>query len=240
MLNRLAERLEVSGRLKFDLITLVSHELKTPLTAVLSAVELVPRTPENQELLAIAYHQADHLREMIDNLISVARMQAGTLIARSRPLQLRPLVADLIQHMDKEHNNRKIPFVNEVPESLRVIADPQMTNLALHNLLENARKFTDEGAITIRAWRDNGLAVITVTDTGIGFDPETAQRFFQPFTQQERLLTRRREGAGMGLAVVKAVIEVQGGTAFAESTGPGQGSTFGFTLPGAPGEELSK
>ncbi|MHB0937157.1 MAG: sensor histidine kinase [Armatimonadota bacterium] len=238
-INRMAEQLQISERLKFDLIRLITHELRTPLTAILTAQELVPRTEENREMLEIISHQAERLRELIENLISVARAQAGTLVVHPVPTPLHSVVERMVEHMRRRHGAERIPINIDIPEDLRVMADPPLLSLVLHNLLDNAVKFTQQGQIGIRAHPEDGHATVTVTDTGIGFGSEVQRQLFELFTHPEALLTRSYGGVGIGLAVVRAIVEAQGGNVFAESPGPGQGSTFGFVLPLAPAEETS-
>lgn len=238
-INRMAEQLQISQRLKFDLIRLITHELRTPLTAILTAQELVPHTEENHELLEIISHQAERLRELIENLISVARAQAGTLVVHPVPTPLRRVVERSVEHMCRRHGAGRIPIEVDIPEDLRVMADPPLLSLVLHNLLDNAVKFTQRGRITVHAHPEDDRATITVTDTGIGFGSEVQRQLFELFTHPEALLTRSYGGVGIGLAVVRAIVEAQGGHVFANSPGPGQGSTFGFALPLVPAEEKS-
>jgi len=236
-INRMAEQLQISERLKFDLIRLITHELRTPLTAILTAQELVPRSEENHELLEIISHQAERLRELIENLISVARAQAGTLVVHPVPTLLHSIVERLVEHMCRRHGAERIPITVDIPRDLRVMADPPLLSLVLHNLMDNAVKFTQQGQITVHAHPEDDLATVTVTDTGIGFGSEVQRQLFELFTHPEALLTRSYGGVGIGLAVVRAIVEAQGGHVFAESPGPGQGSTFGFALPLAPAED---
>lgn len=119
----------------------------------------------------------------------------------------------------------------DVPEDLCVQADAAKITLALGNLLNNAGKFTPKGRVILRARPEGNNVVVTVTDTGVGLTDEAKSRLFTQFTQTEPLLTRHAEGLGLGLFVARLIIEAHGGRIFAESDGPGTGSTFGFTLP---------
>jgi signal transduction histidine kinase len=236
-INTMAGDLAVSERVKTDLLSMVSHELKTPLTVIHASLEMLtaraidPAHPRFQEVLEIAERQALRLQDMIDNLLNAARLEMGQLVVEPRPTVLRPIIAAAAALSAEAAREHGLTLSVEMPEELRVLADAQKVTLALNNLLDNAVKFTREGGIILRAARDGHEAVVTVTDTGAGFPPEVGAHLFERFFQAEPILTRRAGGAGLGLYVVKALIEAQGGRVFAESPGPDRGSTFGFTLP---------
>jgi len=239
-LNQMASSLAALDRLKSDLLTMVSHELKTPLTAIRASLDMLasglvaPEQPAFQETLDIANRQSRRLQDLIDNLINVARLQAGGLTVNPQPAPLAGIVQTAVgQHLSAMHE-RGLALKVEVPEDIRVLADAPKVTLALGNLLDNAVKFTDQGGITVRARREDGVAVVTVADTGIGLADAVRDRLFRRFYQAEPLLTRRTGGVGLGLWVTRTIIEAHGGRVFAESEGPGKGSTFGFTLPLAP------
>jgi signal transduction histidine kinase len=239
-LNQMAEDLESLDRLKSDLITMVSHELKTPLTSIRASLELLssgmltPDQPAYRETVEIADRQSRRLQDLIENLINVARLQTGGLTVTPHPTPLAAIVqASVLQYAVaiREHG---LALEVEVPEDIRVLADASKVTLALNNLLDNAVKFTDRGSITVRARREEETAVVTVTDTGVGLTEDVRDRLFHQFYQAEPLLTRRAGGVGLGLWVTRIIIEAHGGRVFVESEGPGKGSTFGFTLPLSP------
>ena len=239
-LNDMAEDLTTLDRLKSDLLTMVSHELKTPLTSIRASLDLLasgvlaPDQPEYRETLDIADRQSRRLQDLIDNLINVSRLQAGELSVNPRPAALAGIVQSSVGLYVGAARDRGLALHAEVPEDLRVLADAPKVTLALNNLLDNAVKFTDRGSITVRARQDDGQVVVTVTDTGIGLEGDIRDRLFRQFYQAEPLLTRRAGGVGLGLWVTRIIIEAHGGRVFAESEGRGKGSTFGFTLPLAP------
>lgn len=236
-LNHMAAELAGVDRLKSELITMVSHELKTPLTSIRASLDLLasgllkPTQPEYQETMTIAMRQTRVLQEMIDNLIAVSRLRAGEVEMVIEPTSLEYILTNAFELYTPQARQRGLLLISDMPEPLMVQADARQVTLALNNLLDNAIKFTERGRITVRAVREDGKAVVSVTDTGIGFTEETCAHLFQPFFQAEPLLTRRAGGVGLGLWVVRAIIEAHGGEVFARSAGPGQGSTFGFTLP---------
>jgi len=236
-LNKAAAELAVADRLKYDLINMVSHELKTPLTSIRATLDVLasgmvtPDHPRYRELLEIAERQSRRLQDMIENLISVARMEAGGFSVTPRPTALSSIIdLSVAQYAELAHE-RGLAFTTEVQPDISVLADATKVTLALNNLLDNAIKFTEHGGITLRAYTEDGEAVVTVTDTGRGISSEVRSQLFQKFYQAEPLLTRKAGGAGLGLLVVKSIIEAHGGRMIVESEGPGRGSTFGFTLP---------
>jgi signal transduction histidine kinase len=236
-LNLMAADLEVTERQKSELLSMVSHELKTPLTSIRASLDLLsgdlPLLGEakGQELLEIANRQAHRLQDMIENLLMVARLDTSALVVSLKPVPLRPVILASVEHYQVLAGEHGLDLVVEAPDDLHVQADAAKVTLALDNLLDNAIKFTRAGNILVRAEARGREATITVTDTGIGLSPDVRERLFQRFYQAEPLMTRKASGAGLGLVVVKAVAEAHGGHAFARSAGPDQGSTFGFTLP---------
>lgn len=242
-LDQMADDLASLDRLKSDLLTMVSHELKTPLTSIrasldlLSSGALTPDQPAYRETIEIANRQSRRLQDLIENLINVARLQTGGLSVTPRPVSLAAVVHASVRQYSDITRERGLRLEVEAPEDIRVLADPPKITLALNNLLDNAVKFTDKGGITIRVRRDDGEAVVTVTDTGIGLTEEARDSLFRQFYQAEPLLTRHTGGVGLGLWVTRTIIEAHGGRVFVESEGPGKGSIFGFILPLAPSEE---
>lgn len=236
-LNKMATDLQATDRLKSDLLSMVSHEFKTPLTSIRTALELITTGaitqdhPRFRELLDIADRQSRRLQDMIENLLIVARFQAGGLVVTPRPRQLASIVSTSVRQYQSLAEAKGLTITAEVPQDIRAMADTAKITLALNNMLDNAIKFTDKGHITVAAHVEGEMAVVTVTDTGVGLTPEARGRLFELFYQAEPLLTRKAGGAGLGLYVTKAIIESHGGHVFAESAGPGAGSTFGFTLP---------
>ncbi|OPZ87603.1 MAG: Sensor protein SrrB [bacterium ADurb.Bin429] len=236
-INMMAANLAVIDRLKADLLSMVSHELKTPLTTIRGTLEMLtagvisPDDPRTVDLLRMAERQALRLQDQIENLLSAAREEAGALEVAPRAVPVSAIVQAAVVQFADPARERGLALTVEMPEELRVRAEAPKVALALNNLIDNAIKFTETGGITVRVTRDDGQAIIAVTDTGMGLTPEVRSHLFERFYQAESLLTRRAGGSGLGLYIVRAVAEAHGGRAFAESAGPGKGSTFGFTLP---------
>lgn len=236
-LNKMGADLALTERIKSDFLSMVSHELKTPLTTILAFLDVLSAgilradDPRYAEYLRSAQRQSHRLQDMLENLLSVARLEVGGLTVTPRPTALHPIIASSLALYQEAAGSRGLTLEAEVPDALIVQADASKIALVLNNLLDNAIKFTREGRITIRAVVDGECVRVTVTDTGIGLTPEVRDRLFERFYQAEPLLTRQAGGAGLGLVVARALVEAHNGRMFVESAGPGTGSTFGFTLP---------
>ena len=174
--------------------------------------------------------QTGRLSDMVENLINAARFQAGSLAVLPKPTSLAGIINHVATQYDTAINNKGLHFVISVPASITVQADAPRISLVISNLLDNAIKFTSSGGITVQAIAEEKTALISVSDTGIGIDPEVQPRLFDPFYQVEPLLTRKTGGAGLGLLVSKAIVEAHSGRIWVESV-PGEGSTFFFTIP---------
>lgn|GEM_PF-2364793 len=242
-LDQMADDLASLDRLKSDLLTMVSHELKTPLTSIrasldlLSSGTLTPDQPAYRETIEIANRQSRRLQDLIDNLINVARLHTGGLTVTPRPTPLAAIVQASVRQYADTIRERGMTLDVEAPEDIRVLADAPKVTLALNNLLDNAVKFTEKGGIAVRERQNSGEAVVTVIDTGVGLTEEARDSLFRQFYQAEPLLTRHTGGVGLGLWVARTIIEAHGGRVFVESEGTGKGSSFSFTLPVAPSED---
>lgn len=219
----------------------VSHELRTPLTLLKGYTELLetgalgPLTPEQEEALRIMHAQGDRLHFMVDRLLRLQSIQRSAL--QLTPLDvgawLRAIVRSWEARAAAAGISLKLDLDPELPE---IQADADFLEQVVVNLLDNAVKFSPHGGtITVNARHSamNGrkAVMISVADEGIGIPKDKLSRLFDRFFQVESGLTRRFGGIGIGLALCKAIVEVHGGEIWAESPGPGQGSTFYVRLP---------
>jgi signal transduction histidine kinase len=231
------EAAEEASRLKSTFLSMATHELRTPLTIISGYVELLAEsakthlTPEELDYLLVAQSGAATLSGLVDDLLDLARIEAGRM-----ELQLREV--DVLEAMERVRGlvhgqaaakglSLRIAIDEDVPT---VAADVNRLAQILLNLFANAIKFTNEGEIagTVRA-RDGGVE-IAITDTGIGISPEALPRRFDEFRQVDSGTTRRFGGSGLGLAIVKRLVEMQAGTVSAESE-VGVGSRFTVWFP---------
>ena len=234
---RLFEQAESANRLKSDFLATMSHELRTPLNIIMGYNELLldegygSLTAEQTDILKRMERSARALRELIDATLDVGRLETGRL-----PLDLKKIViAELIEELQGETQDLQeqsgLTFIWQVAPALPPLyTDQTKLKVVLKNLIGNAVKFTEEGSVTVQV-RARGPGVeIAVADTGTGIAPEAVPVIFEPFGQGEKLLTRRHSGVGLGLYVVRRMLELLGGTITVAST-VGQGSTFRVWIP---------
>lgn len=229
--------LEDLERLRNEFLGMVSHELKTPLTAIKGSAAMalgskrMLTTDESNELFEIIDEQADRLRDLVDNLLDVTRIEAGTLSVTPEPIDVATVVEEACNGLARAAGRHTVemPDLTGLPP---VSADPRRLLQVLTNLLSNAAKFSPEGTpITIDASADRGMVTLSVHDEGRGFAPEQAEKLFTKFLQLPDEHGRKEQGHGLGLAICKGIVETQGGRIWAASDGPGKGSTFSFTIP---------
>ncbi|HEX2949211.1 MAG TPA: sensor histidine kinase [Armatimonadota bacterium] len=239
LLNRLAVNLQEIEQLKSDLLSMVSHELKTPLTSIRTSLELIvngiidAKHPRYNELVRIAERQSYRLEMMIENLLLIARQENGGI--RLTPSSV--CLADVIESAVRWHRqifvDRQLMLTISVPHDLYVTADADAMALVMNNLIDNAVRFTDAGHIDIHAAVSEDAVTLTVVDTGVGIPSADLPRIFDSFYQIPPSVTHRVGGAGLGLSVTKMLIEAHQGRVFIESAGVGHGCTVGFSLPHA-------
>ncbi|MFP5504049.1 MAG: PAS domain S-box protein [Candidatus Sericytochromatia bacterium] len=231
-------RMTELDRLKTDFVSTVSHELRTPLTSIMGYTEFLEDevagtlTPEQRTFVDQIREGSFRLRRLVDDLLDFARLEAGTLKLQKRPVDLVTRLRETAESLGPQVRQSGLALELALPEGPMVLeVDVHRLDQVLLNLLGNALKFTPEGGrITLRACREDGQARIEVEDTGIGIAPEAMAQLFERFYQVETGLTRERGGAGLGLAISKAIVEAHGGLIGAESE-PGRGSTFWLSLP---------
>jgi PAS domain S-box-containing protein len=220
---------------KSQLLATVSHELRTPLASIKGFATTLLRddvqwdAATQREFLQIIDQDADRLGELIANLLEMSRIEAGMLRIDYDWVDLPPLLNDAVNEMRLRSSQHTL--VVEEPGGLpRVYADVRRIRQVLHNLLENAIKYSIAGDIRVRARTEPGQVIVSVSDQGPGIAPDQLQRVFERFHQLGGAATRKAGGAGLGLSICKGLIEAHGGRVWAEST-PGAGSTFFFSLP---------
>jgi PAS domain S-box-containing protein len=238
-LERLNGELRSLDEIKSNLLANVSHELHTPLVSIKGYTEMIlkrklgPLTPEQERGLLVAQKNIDRLIELIDNLLSFARLETGETQLRIEDVPLFQLVDEAIELVAERVKRRNISITTQYEgDDLVVRGDRVKIGQVFTNLLTNAANFNrDGGRIAVAARRGRGGFVeVEVADTGIGIPPEEQEKIFERFYQVEAGPRRRYEGTGIGLAIVRDILRLHGGSIRVHST-PGQGSTFQFTLP---------
>ena len=237
--NRMASEMEGLERLRRDLVANVSHELKTPISAIRAHLENLQDGVEQPDpaLLAAMVRQSERLSGLVDQLLDLSRLESGDVPLKLEPVHVRPLVDQVASEIEVARSARAIRLENLVASDLPPIqADRERIHQVLFNLLDNACRFSPPGsAVTVRAIRLNGSFEVVVEDDGPGIPQEHLARVFERFYRVDPARSREDGGTGIGLAIAKSVVEAHGGTIWAES--PGNGARFRFVLPVAgPGQ----
>ncbi|MGH8659215.1 MAG: ATP-binding response regulator [Gammaproteobacteria bacterium] len=242
--SRVRERtaeLEAASRAKDQFLAALAHELRNPLAPMLNIVEALrgrglDDKKQAQWGLDVLQRQVQHLTRLVDDLLDVARITRGAIELRREPLALAKLVREAVESSRPEIEAKQHQLSIALPgEPLWVEADAIRLSQVLANLLNNAAKYTDpKGQIALAVTHEGEEAIIRVRDTGMGIAGEMLPRVFDLFAQGDRSLDRAQGGLGIGLSLVKRLVELHGGRVAAASAGPGQGSEFTVRLPRIP------
>jgi PAS domain S-box-containing protein len=236
-LRKQAEELVEADRRKDQFLAMLGHELRNPLATIANALHLSgqrqsgdPTLDRSRELIE---RELQQIARLTDDLLDVSRIGRGKIEIRHQRLDLAGIVRETIEARRSAVEEAGLTLGLELPpEPAWVTGDPIRLTQVLANLLQNAIKFTDAGGqITIRLVTDDRWARVTVSDTGVGIEPEMLPRVFETFTQAEWSRGRSRGGLGLGLALVKGLIELHGGEVSIHSAGLGQGAEVRFALP---------
>jgi len=238
--RRLAEdRLREADQRKDEFLAMLAHELRNPLAPISAAADLlkIGRLDEQRvrQSSAIIGRQVRHMTSLVDDLLDVSRVTRGLVTLARAPVAARTIVDEAIEQVRPMFEARRQHLqVTLAASDATVLGDKARLVQVLANLLNNASKYTPEDRrIEIETGADAGgdALVLTVRDEGIGMDRELAPRVFDLFTQATRSSDRSQGGLGLGLALVKNLVELHGGSVVCDSPGPGRGSTFSVTLP---------
>lgn len=245
-LRRLNVQLQEEDRRKTEFMNALSHELRNPLAPLRNALWLLGRSqdPDREEhLKAVIARQVEHLTRIIEDLLDVARISRGKVQLQRGPVDL----VDLIRCTAEDHRSifaaRGVELGVTAPdEPVWLDLDGRRIVQAIANLLVNAAKFTNSGGHVEIALERRGEqeAVVRVADTGIGIAPEVMARVFDPFVQASTAMDRAQGGLGLGLALVKGIIELHGGSVEVRSEGPSRGAEFAIRLPVTPVQPASE
>jgi two-component system sensor histidine kinase BaeS len=245
--NEMAEELEQEesrreelDRLKDEFVLTASHELRSPLTSVQGFAELLmldrdSLTPRQRETVEIILDNCRHLVRLLNDLLDLARSDAGRLQVRPQPTEVAPLIEDVVRTMRAQTQSTSQTLSEEVGAGLPLISvEPDRIRQILVNLITNAHEYSPEGAsIRVSAAAVGAEVEIAVADNGPGIPEEQLGRIFDRFTRGDAGLTQRVGGTGLGLAISKSLVELHGGSISAESA-VGHGSVFRVRLPIAP------
>ncbi|MET0341873.1 MAG: ATP-binding protein, partial [Polyangiales bacterium] len=243
------QQAETASRAKDEFLATISHELRTPLNAVIgwTARARAKAPPELDRALAIIERNAHAQARIIEDMLDVSRIISGRLRLEIRPIALREPLLGAVEAVRPAAEAKGVELNIDAPDGLEVSADPDRLQQVVWNLVSNAIKFTPRGGhVWVRVAHDPERVKISVIDTGEGMDPQFLPFVFEPFRQADGSTTRRHGGLGLGLAIVRQLVQAHGGVARVNSPGAGCGSTFEVELPLQPasdagdGDEVSQ
>ncbi len=235
--KRAEERSREDIRRRDMFLAMLSHELRNPLAAISSAVAILERTDVNphiaEQARQIIDRQCSQMTRLLEDLLDVTRISQGKIELHREPLDLEIVVEEAVKAVGALFHAREQSLnVDYQPRTLFVEGDSVRLHQVLVNLLSNAAKYSDPGTtVWLSVARQDREAVIRVRDEGMGIPPETLETIFEPFTQLEATRSRSKGGMGIGLALVRSLVELHGGSIMATSKGSGQGSKFEIHLP---------
>jgi signal transduction histidine kinase len=232
-------RIQEAARLKSEFVANMSHELRTPLNSIVGFAELIadarfgPLPPRYQEFAQVMHASAQHLLQLINDILDLAKVESGRIDFQPQEVDLAAVVAETCAIVGGLVAKRRMQVTVDVDPVLAVVhLDPMRLKQVLYNYLSNAIKFTPEGgrvAVRVRAEEGDRFR-IEVEDNGIGIKPEEEHRLFVEFQQLDASTAKKFPGSGLGLSLTKRLVEAQGGTVGVRSVF-GSGSTFFATLP---------
>jgi signal transduction histidine kinase len=234
---RAEEALRQADQRKDEFLATLAHELRNPLAPIKSGLQVLKRTATPQadrpDLFDMMDRQLSQLVKLIDELLDVSRIATGKVVLQRELVDMRAVVALALEGSQPVidaggHSLQWSPPAHEV----RVVGDPSRLAQAIGNLLNNAAKYTPAGGrVVVGLRREAAQAVVTVTDTGMGIPPEMLARVFDMFAQVDRTLDRAQGGLGIGLALVRSLVQLHGGSVRASSEGTDRGSSFELRVP---------
>jgi signal transduction histidine kinase len=238
--RRTEARLEEANKRKDEFLAMLSHELRNPLAPIGNAVEIIRRLGGHDAKLMWANDVTDRqlrqLTRLVDELLDVARIGQGKIALQSAPLELTALLTQCVETQRPALNSRRQTLTLAVPPSpVWIHGDSARLQQVVNNLLSNANKYTPEGgSVHVAVHAEQGQAVVSVRDDGIGIEADLLPRVFDLFEQGRRALDRNQGGLGVGLTLVQRLVRLHQGRVEAESAGPGKGADFRVYLPCLP------
>jgi len=237
---------ERASRVKDEFVAMVSHELRTPLNAILGWTQLMMQSAADQDVIArgldVISRNTRVQAQLVSDLLDVSRITSGKLRLTIEEVELVSLVRNVIETVQQTANSKRISIREQLDTpAIPIAGDPARLQQIIWNLLWNAIKFTPEGgSVLVRVHQSGANGEISIADNGVGIRPEVLPHIFERFNQANLLDTRGAGGLGLGLSIVKHLVDLHGGTIRADSPGEGQGATFTVLLPSGALTETAK
>lgn len=238
---------ELASAAKSDFLARMSHEMRTPLNAIIGLGDLLKDaglSPEQAELNATLLHSSRTLQRLVEDLLDISAIESRKITIRKKSISLRDWLSQTVESLkplaDAKNLGFRLEIAADVPDP--VYTDPARLSQILLNLLGNSVKFTRKGQIALSVHKadlqggSEGLQFV-ITDTGIGISPEDQRRIFEPFYQARETVRSARGGAGLGLSISSRLVKLLGGSAIRVKSELGHGSTFSFSIPTAPPQD---
>ena len=237
--RELVAQLQEADRRKDEFLAMLAHEIRNPLAPLRNALRILahePLTARGHDALQLGSRQVGQIVRLVDDLLEVSRITRGKIALRCEPVDVGTIVRQVAQANAPALLARAQPLSLALPDvGPSIVADPVRLTQMVENLLTNASKYSDDDCpIRIRVTDEADTVSIEVIDEGVGIEPDQLARLFEPFTQVDSTLDRAQGGLGIGLALVRRLAEMHGGSASAHSAGRGQGSRFVVRLPRRP------
>ena len=235
---RLYEKVRQINDAKTEFVSFIAHELRTPMTSIRGYADMLSRemvghlNPQQLQFVRIINGNVTRMQILVSDLQDISRIETGKMRFEVMPTSLSASLKNALEVTQAQIDARSQKLAVEVPENLpKVRADPTRLTQVLINLLSNANKYTPEkGSIQVTVWANERHVHCAVSDTGIGISPEDQAKLFTKFFRSENAAVREMPGTGLGLCIVKSLVELQGGVIEVESA-LGAGTTFEFTVP---------
>lgn len=230
-------QLSRASQFKTEFLAKMSHQLRTPLTAIIGFCEVLTQgmdgelTREQVQDITEIHTSGLVLLELVNEILDLSKIEAGKVEIAVQEIDLPSVVDQVISSMHQIAERKALRLTSELSsEASRVMGDPIRVREILTNLVSNAIKFTPSGSVSVRSTAAGAMAEISVLDTGIGIEPAAHERIFEEFRQASEKISQTYGGTGLGLSIARRLVELQGGQMGLESE-PGKGSRFWFTLP---------
>lgn len=237
-LTQVVERLRAADRMKSEFLANTSHELRTPLNSIIGFLNLIiddlcQDEAERKDLLGHALRSSRHLLDLINDVLDLSRIEAGKLEVELEEIALNPILSDVVHTLDVQARAKGLELrFKDIDSEIVVQADSARLRQILMNLIGNAVKFTSRGSVevTVDAPLGSPYVEIEVSDSGIGIPVDRREFLFQKFSQADSSTTRKFGGSGLGLVIVKELVEMMGGSVRIDSPGENQGTTVSISI----------